>query len=175
MESGTYLLIRIDDIIGEIGMIRRIQASQAGAAKTLSAAIWGDLGVSRYLPRKDDAEGMFLQRVESREVLELKDDKAGKRGREKSSAPRRPSGRCLTRSLCWRPMQCGCGPWCVQALALCTLRLDLTGLVDHAPRPSAPRSGDRECAVGKVTKHDALCLHHHHHSICMLAVFLSIC
>ncbi|KAK3298792.1 uncharacterized protein B0H64DRAFT_82546 [Chaetomium fimeti] len=70
---ATKLLVEMDDIIGEIGMIRRIQTSQAGAAKTLSTAIWGNLSQLRYLPRDDEDPS------EQREVLEAQDERVEKR------------------------------------------------------------------------------------------------
>jgi len=39
IKTGTTLLMQVDDVIGEIGMVRRIQTIQARAVQALSAAV----------------------------------------------------------------------------------------------------------------------------------------
>ncbi|KAK4116028.1 hypothetical protein N656DRAFT_841544 [Canariomyces notabilis] len=72
VEEGTRLLIKIDDIIGEIGMIRKVQMSQAAAAMTLSDALWGDLSEFRYsfrdrVPEEASVHGAITEARANRE------------------------------------------------------------------------------------------------------------
>lgn len=48
VKDGTKKLIDIDDIIGEIDMIKRIQIYQVEAMRMFSHVIWGDLEDWRY-------------------------------------------------------------------------------------------------------------------------------
>jgi hypothetical protein len=48
VEEGTGKLIEINDILGEIGMIKRIQLYQVEAMRMFSHVIWGDLRDWRY-------------------------------------------------------------------------------------------------------------------------------